>query len=116
MKEQDDITAKELYDTFRANKAEAEREYGRRMMKISGYAVYVGPDMFGLPCVELSEKKEGPGRAICLLSIGDYLKLRKISKGDEVIMEGEIRSLYDKGQTVVVKHSRIIERNTNSTF
>lgn len=106
------IAAKVLCDAFIENKAKAEKEYSNRIMKISGYAIHVGPDMFGLPCVELSEEKEGKSRTICLLPFTNYLKLRNVSKGDEVVMEGEVRNLYDKGQTVVVKHCRIIELNT----
>ncbi len=109
MKEQEHITAKALCDAFIENKAKAEREYGYRIMKIAGFAVHVGPDMFGLPCVELSEEKEGDSRTICLLPFSNYLKLRNVSKGDEVVMEGEVRSLYDKGQTVVVKSCRLVE-------
>jgi hypothetical protein len=110
MKDQDYIiTAKALCDAFIENKGKAEREYGNRIMKISGYTVHVGPDMFGLPCVELSEEKESQSRTICLLPFTDYLKLRNVSKGDEVIMEGEVRSIYDKDRTIVVKECKIVE-------
>ncbi len=103
------ITAKALCDAFINNKAKAEKEYGNRIMKISGFAVYVGPDVYTLPSVELSEAKDGKSRALCVLPFSDYLKLRQVSKGDEVVMEGEVRSLYDKEQTVVVKECKIVE-------
>ncbi len=110
MKEQESIiTAQALCDAFIANKAKAEREYGNRVMKISGTAVHVGPDMFGLPCVELSDGKESRGRTICLLPFSDYLKLRNVSKGDEVVIEGEVRTINDSSQKVVVKHCRLVE-------
>ncbi len=105
------ITAQALCDAFVENKSKAEREYGTRIMKISGTAVHVGPDMFGLPCVELSEEKEGNSRAICLLPFNNYLKLRRVSKGDEVMMEGEVRSINDEIQKVIVKHCQIVEIN-----
>ncbi len=110
MEEQDyTITAKSLCDAFIENKTQAERAYSNKIMKIAGYAVHVGPDMFGLPCVELSEEKESEGRIICLLPFTDYLKLRKVSQGDEVVIEGEVRTLYDKAQKVVVKSCRLVE-------
>lgn len=108
-KQENIITAKELCDAFVKDKAQAEKEYGKKVMKISGFAVYIGPDVYTLPSIELSEKKDGKSRVLCVLPFSDYLKLRKVSKGDEVIMEGEVRSLYDKDQTVVVKECKIVE-------
>ncbi len=105
------IAAKDLCDAFVADKARAEKEYGNKTMKISGFAVYVGPDIYGLPSVELSEEKDGKSRALCVLPFADYLKLRRVSKGDQVVIEGEVRSLYDKDQTVVVKECKIITIN-----
>ncbi len=103
------ITAKALYDAFVEDKAQAERTYGNKTMKISGFASYVGPDVYTLPSVELSENKGGKSRVLCVLPFSDYLKLRRVSKGDEVIMEGEVRSIYDKDQTIVVKECKIVE-------
>lgn len=103
------ITAKTLCDAFVNNKAQAEKEYGKKVMKITGFASYVGPDVYTLPSIELSEKKDGKSRVLCVLPFSDYLKLRNVSKGNEVVMEGEVRSLYDKDQTVVVKECKIIE-------
>ncbi len=105
------IAAKALCDAFITDKTQAEKEYGKRVMKISGYAVFVGPDVYALPSVELSEKKDGKSRVLCVLPFSDYLQLRKVSKGDQVIMEGEVRSIYDKDQTIVVKECKIIEIN-----
>ncbi len=110
MKEDDYIiTAKVLCDAFIENKTKAEREYGNRIMKISGHTVHVGPDIYGLPSIELSEIKSGKSRVLCVLPFSDYLKLRRVSKGDEVIMEGEVRSIYEKDQTIVVKECKIVE-------
>ncbi len=110
MQEQDNmITAKALCDAFIENKVKAEREYGNRVMKISGFAVFVGPDVYALPSVELSETKGGKSRVLCVLPFSDYLKLRHVSKGDQVVMEGEVRSIYDKNQTIVVKECKIVE-------
>ncbi len=110
-KQENIVAAKTLCDAFVKDKAQAEKEYGKKVMKITGFAVYVGPDVYTLPSIELSEAKGGKSRVLCVLPFSDYLKLRQVSKGDEVVMEGEIRGLYDKDQTVVVKECKIIEVN-----
>ncbi len=108
-KQENTITAQALGDAFVKDKAQAEKEYGKKVMRITGFAVFVGPDVYGLPSVELSDKKDGKSRILCVLPFTDYLKLRNVSKGNEVVMEGEVRSLYDKDQTVVVKECKIID-------
>ena len=80
-------------------------------VNISGYAVKVGPDVYGLPSVELSETKGGKVRALCVLPFTDYLKLRHVSKGDKVIMKGEVRGYMDEYDMVLVKQSKIISVN-----
>ncbi len=105
------ITAKELGNAFVQNKAQTEKEYGNQTMKITGFAPYVGPDVYALPSIELSESKGGKSRVLCVLPLNDYLKLRRVSKGNEVVIEGEVRSLYDKDQTVVVKECKTVKVN-----
>ncbi len=108
-KQNSPIAAKVLYDAFAKDKAQAEKKYRNQTMKISGFVTYSGPDPYTLPSIELSEKKGGKSRVLCVLSFSDYLQLRRVSKGNEVVMEGEVRSLYEKGQTIVVKECKIIE-------
>ena len=80
-------------------------------VNISGYAVKVGPDVYGLPSVELSETKGGQTRILCVLPFSDYLKLRHVSKGDKVVMKGEVRGYSDEYDFVLVKQSKIITVN-----
>ena len=47
------IEAKDLYDAFKQNN---EKQYLKRL-EISGIATYVGPDVYALPSVELSESE-----------------------------------------------------------
>ncbi len=108
-KQENTIAAKGLYDAFVNNKTQAEKEYGNKTMKITGVASFVGPDVYGLPSVELSEVKGGKSRVLCVLPFSDYLKLRRVSKGDAVVIEGEVRSIYEKDQTIVVKECKIVE-------
>ena len=80
-------------------------------VSISGYAVKVGPDVYGLPSVELSDTKGGKTRILCVLPFTDYLKLRHVSKGDKVTMKGEVRGYADEYDFVLVKQSKIVSVN-----
>ena len=101
------IEAKTLYDAFKQGK---EAPYKKRM-QISGIATFVGPDVYALPSVELSESKDVKGRVLCVLPFSDYLKLRKVSKKDRVTMEGNVLGFADEYDIVVVKQCKIIEIN-----
>jgi hypothetical protein len=101
------IAAKELYDAFKEDEDAALKQYGKTKVTIKGFAVFVGPDVYALPSVELSEKKGGKSRILCVLPFSDYLKLRKVSKGDEVTLTGELRGFYEKGDQVLIKQCEI---------
>ena len=101
------IEAKVLYDAFKQGNGD---RHIKKMM-ISGIATYVGPDVYALPSVELSETKEASGRVLCVLPFSDYLKLRKVSKKDRVVMEGNVLGFSDEYDIVVVKQCKIIEVN-----
>jgi len=103
------IAAKELYDAFKSDEATATEKYGKKTITIKGFVVYTGPDVYALPSVELSEKKGGESRILCVLPFSDYLKLRKVSKGDEVTITGEVRGFYEKGDQVLLKQCEIKE-------
>lgn len=101
------IEAKTLYDAFKQGKEEPYK----KKMQISGIATYVGPDVYALPSVELSESKDVKGRVLCVLPFSDYLKLRKVSKKDRVTMEGNVLGFADEYDIVAVKQCKIIEVN-----
>ena len=103
MKENDNMTALEVYDTV---KPQGPLETPVRV-NISGYAVKVGPDVFGLPSVEVSESKDGRARTLCVLPFTDYLKLRHVHKGDEVMINGEVRGYVPQYDVALMKQSRI---------
>mgnify|MGYP003298057461 CR=1 FL=1 len=101
------IEAKVLYDAFKQGKG----DQFKKKMQISGNATYVGPDVYTLPSVELSETKDVKGRVLCVLPFSDYLKLRKVSKKDNVVMEGNVLGFSEEYDIVVVKQCKIIEVN-----
>lgn len=107
-KDDKSITAVALYQAFRGNKAEP---YKTKTMDISGVATFVGPDPYALPSVELAETKGKSSRVLCVLPLKDYLKLRHVSKGDQVVMQGEVRGFSDEHDYVVVKNSKILTVN-----
>lgn len=102
------IAAVALYNSFRANKAKA---YTSKVMLISGTATSVGPDPYALPSIELAEAKNKPSRVLCVLPFSDYLKLRHVSKGDQVVMQGEVRGFSKEHGYVVVKECKIVKVN-----
>lgn len=114
LKNNDNKTALEVYNVMKAQGSGA-RNRGKAnsapKVNITGYAVKVGPDVYGLPSVELSEKKGGKTRTLCVLPFSDYLKLRHVSKGDKVVMNGEVRGYSGEYDFVLVKQSKIVTVN-----
>jgi monoterpene epsilon-lactone hydrolase len=102
------LPVKKLQDAFMNDRPKAEKLYKNKIVTITGVVVYVGPDVYGLPSIELSDKKDGAAMALCVLPVSDYLKLRKYSKGQTLVITGEARDLY-KESIVIVKECKIIE-------
>ena len=124
LKDNDNKTAVEVYNIMKGQgrgsiekgksgkgKSGKGKSNAAPKVNISGYAVKVGPDVYGLPSVELSETKGGKVRALCVLPFTDYLKLRHVSKGDQVVMQGEVRGYADEYDFVLVKQSKIVSVN-----
>ena len=118
LKDNDNKTVLEVYNitkeqgSIRKGKSEnGKSNNAAPRVNISGYAVKVGPDVYGLPSVELSDTKGGKARALCVLPFSDYLKLRHVSKGDKVVMNGEVRGYIDEYDIVLVKQSKIVSVN-----
>lgn len=105
------ITATQLYDTFRNDNDNAQKQYSMKTMSISGVAVRVGPDVYGLPSVEVAGKAGESCKVLCVLPFADYLKLRHVSKKDNVVMQGEIRGYSEEYDLVVVKQCKILTVN-----
>ena len=125
LKDNDNKTVLEVYNTMKgqgggsvgkgkfgkgkSNNAAPSNAFPK--VNITGYAVKVGPDVYGLPSVELSDTKGGKTRILCVLPFSDYLKLRHVSKGDKVTMKGEVRGYADEYDFVLVKQSKIVSVN-----
>lgn len=110
MTEQDSIiTAKELCDAFKNDRMSAEKGYLNKTITVKGIVIYIGPDEYTLPSVELSEEKEGNCRVLCVFPFIDYPKLRKASKGKEAIITGEVH-VFHNGNVIVMKKCKILEQ------
>lgn len=109
------LPVKELQDAFINDRPKAEKLYKNKIVTITGVVVYVGPDVYGLPSIELSDKKDGSPMALCVLPISDYLKLRKYSKGQTLVITGEARDLY-KESIVIVKECKTIEESLKTNI
>ena len=99
------IEAKVLYDAYKQGNGAA---YEKRM-EIVGVATFVGPDPYALPSVEVAESAEASSRVLCVLPFSDYLKLRKVSKHDRVVIRGNVLGFADRYDYVVVKQCEILE-------
>ncbi len=110
-KKMEEITATALYSSYKANGGAADKKYGMKTMLISGVAVKVGPDVYGLPSVEVAGKFGESCKALCVLPFMDYLKLRKVSKRDRVVVQGEVRGYAAEYDLVVVKQCKIVSVN-----
>lgn len=102
------LPVKELQNAFMNDRPKAEKLYKNKMVTIKGVVVYVGPDVYALPSIEISDKKDGVSMALCVLPVSDYLKLRKYSKGQTLVITGEARDLY-KESIVIVKECKVVE-------
>ncbi|MET4084217.1 hypothetical protein ABIB40_004191 [Pedobacter sp. UYP30] len=102
------LPVKELQDAFMNDRTKAEKLYKNKTITIKGVVVYVGPDVYALPSIELSDKKDGASMALCVLPVSDYLQLRKFSKGQTLVITGEARDLY-KESIVIVKECKVID-------
>ncbi len=103
-------TVKEIYEAFKTDEIAAIAKYSEKTITLTGIAVKVGPDVYTFPSIEVSEVKNGNARALCVLPYSDYLKLRKVEKGQEVFITGTVRRYSEKYDLIVIKECQIVER------
>lgn len=86
---------------------ELKRERGGEPVAVRGVARYVGPDMFGLPAVELSDAANGPTLVLCVLPYGDFKKLEDVRKGEVATFSGDPRGKTREGVVVMKQCVRV---------
>lgn len=106
----DTVEALDIYKEYKAKRSEG-MGIGPRM-QIHGIATKVGPDPYALPSIELAENSDAHSRVLCVLPLQNYLKLRHVHRGDEVVIEGNpIGYVAGNLNYVVVKRSKVINVN-----
>lgn len=101
------VEAIDLYQEYKARRGEAASLASR--LQIHGIVTKAGPDPYALPSVELAERKDASGKVLCVLSLQDYLKLRHVHQGDDVVIEGNpLVFAAGKLNYVVMKRCKII--------
>lgn len=107
------VEALDLYQEYKAQESDV-MSMGPRM-RIHGIATKVGPDPYALPSVELAEEKDKHSKVLCVLPLKDYLKLRRVRRGNDVVIEGNpIGYVAGNLNYVVVKRSKIVMVNEKS--
>ena len=92
------VTAKEIADEFRYDRSEAMDRYSEKRLYVTGVVSYAGPDMFGLPSLELSDNAEGPTDCLCVFN--EQSSISNIQEGDTVTVQGNfIDCVPDYGPT-----------------
>lgn len=94
-------------ELFRLTLEEIREKYGDGQLTVKGIAAEVGPDIFGLPSVTLSDAPDGTAHVLCVLPYSDYFKLGNIEKGKEITMSGSPRGKTNEG-VVVLKQSVVV--------
>lgn len=104
------VEALDLYKEYKSQ-GEMAMSMGPRV-QIHGIATKVGPDPYALPSIELAEERDTHSKVLCVLPLQNYLKLRRVHRGDEVVIEGNpIGYVAGSLNYVVVKRSKVINVN-----
>ena len=95
------VDSEELFQQH-AGKSE---DYGAQPQAVTvrGPITYVGPDMFGLPCIELGDEQGGATRVNCVFSDLDYSSIPE--SGHATISGTDEGYAYEQ---VVVKQAHLV--------
>ncbi len=104
------VESLDLYKEYKSKRAEPMAMHPR--IQVHGIATKVGPDPYALPSIEIAEDIDAHSRVLCVLPLQDYLKLRHVHRGDEVVIEGNpIGYVAGSLNYVVLKRSKVIYIN-----
>ena len=93
---------------FRDDHDSAMQHYSRKRMYIEGVVTYAGPDMFGLPSLELSDRANGENDALCVFN--DESSIQDVLEGDTVtVLANFIDCVPDYGPTF--KKCEIVDKH-----
>ena len=93
MLEQDEpVLAKDLAQELTDDYEEGLKKYSQKRMYVKGTVRYSGPDMYGLPSIELSDRADGPIDCVCVFEtpVDEY------QEGDTVTVIGNFTGCVPK--------------------
>lgn len=103
------VQAKDIARQFKENPLDAKKHYSEKRMLVEGVVKYNGPDMFGLPSLELSDSIHGETDALCVFN--DESSIQNVQIGDTVTIQANfIGCAPDYGPTF--KKCEIVERRS----
>lgn len=71
--------------------------YEDKLMTATGIVYEVGPNMYGLPSIDLTDHEGGELLLMCVLPFRNYFSLLDIKKGQKLTVRGEYRgSIHGK--------------------
>ena len=78
--------ARELYDLFTDKSQRVIHARDKQTLEVTGIVTYAGPDIYGLPSIELSDGRGGKTFALCVFSPSSGLDAAAV--GEEVRVSG----------------------------
>ena len=104
-KETKSINAYNLLEEYKKDPSKRQPTYTGENIVVSGVVVYKGPDIHGLPSLELSDKANGTSYVLCVFDSFD--SINKISKGDNLTVSGKFH-IISSNEMVVLKQSQTL--------
>ena len=104
-KETKSINAYNLLEEYKKDPSKRQPTYTGENITVSGVVVYNGPDIHGLPSLELSNKENGTSYVLCVFDSFD--SLNKISKGDNLTISGKFH-IISSAEMIVLKQSQVL--------
>lgn len=96
------ISAADLYGVFQTNIAEAKQLYIGQNLVVSGIIAYIGPDMYGLPSIELSDSSTKRSQTLFVFRSG-FPKDIVLERGMLITISGECIDVMPDGMVVIKK-------------
>ena len=93
-----------LLEEYKKDPSKRQPTYTGENITVSGVVVYKGPDIHGLPSLELSDKVNGTSHVLCVFD--SVNSLNKISKGDNLTISGKFH-IVSSSDMVVLKQSKV---------
>ncbi|MCG9736526.1 hypothetical protein L1D51_21485, partial [Pseudoalteromonas shioyasakiensis] len=92
--------AKMVFQDAVTDQSMLKNEFQDKRIKLTGIVAYKGPDIFGLPSIEITDKFGQPSLFLCVLPLSKYPSLIDVSIGQRINMSGVFRRVTEKRITM----------------